>query len=127
MAFENVGSTLPGVEAAADLSANQFRAVTIDGNGQVALATAATAPIAGILQNKPSAQGQAATVWGPGTVSKVVVGTGGATAGALATPAADGLIDASTGNIVAGRFLETAAAGELSSLWMGPECGATAP
>lgn len=55
---DGIDITLP---AAADLSARQFHAVAIDTNGQVALSGAA-GNVVGILQNKPSAAGQAARV-----------------------------------------------------------------
>jgi hypothetical protein len=48
-------------EASGDLSAHQFKYVVIDSNGQVALAGNGAAAI-GVLQNKPSAIGQAAEV-----------------------------------------------------------------
>lgn len=48
-------------EAAGDLSADQFKYVVINSSGQVALAGDGVAAI-GVLQNKPSAVGQAAEV-----------------------------------------------------------------
>ena len=59
-------------EAAGDLSAHQFKFVEINSDGQVALANAGGNPD-GVLQNKPSAQGEAATVAVSGTC-KVVAG-----------------------------------------------------
>ncbi len=126
MAYENVGSNLPGITASGDLSSNQFRAVVINANGQAAVAGADVA-VDGFLQNKPDAAGKACTIWGPGSVTKAVVGTGGATRGALATTAADGVKDAASTDIVCGRFLETGAAGATVALWMGPQCGGAAP
>jgi hypothetical protein len=123
-AFENVGSVLPGIVANGDLTAAQYRAVTINNSGKAVLATANTAPIAGVLQNKPDTN-EPCTIWGPGSVTKVVVGTGGATAGSLAMPAADGVTDATTGEIACGQFLQTGAAGEIVSMWMGPALGST--
>lgn len=125
MAFENQGSNLPGIDAGADLTAAQFRAVVIDGTGRAVLAGADVA-IDGILQDNPAID-EPAAIWGPGTVSKVVVGTGGATRGALATTAADGVIDASATDVIAGRFLETGVAGTTVSMWMGPGTGGVAP
>ncbi len=61
MAFEIPGFafTLP---AATDLSTNQYRFMAIDTNGDVGLpATTATA-ILGVLQNKPTVAGQAASI-----------------------------------------------------------------
>jgi hypothetical protein len=57
--------------ASGDLSASQFLAVTLDGNNEVAVA-GANAKALGILQNKPSAQGETARVRIQG-VSKAIV------------------------------------------------------
>lgn len=70
MAYEDAGKQV-SLLAAADLSAKQYHAVKVDGNGRVALAGAGEAAI-GILQNKPTA-GQAATVMVSG-ISKMVAG-----------------------------------------------------
>ncbi|MGE5619544.1 MAG: capsid cement protein [Sphingomonadaceae bacterium] len=70
MAYEDAGKQI-SLLAAANLSANQYHAVKIDGNGKVALAGAGE-PAIGILQNKPAA-GQAATVMVSG-ISKMVAG-----------------------------------------------------
>lgn len=125
MSFENRGSNLPGIVAGADLTADQFRAVVIDSTGRAVVAGADVA-IDGILQNDPDIT-EAATIWGTGSVSKVVVGTGGATRGALATTASDGIIDASATDVVCGRFLETATVGLIAALWIGPQAGGVAP
>ena len=113
MAFEKVGETLPGIEASGDLSSDQFKFVTIDSNGQAVLAGAG-ASIAGVLQNKPSAIGIAATIWGPGTVSKVIASAAIA-AGADVTSTAVGLaVTSATGNYIAGIALRaSSASGDL--------------
>lgn len=49
-------------EAAADLSAHQFKFVKLDSNGRVAAIAAATDIPFGILQSKPDALGKAAEV-----------------------------------------------------------------
>jgi hypothetical protein len=125
MAYENIGSNLPGIDAGADLTGDQFQAVVIDSTGRAVVAGADVA-IDGILQNKPDI-GEPAAIWGPGSVSKVIVGTGGATRGVLATTASDGLIDASSTDIIAGRFLETGVVTTTVSMWMGPGTGGAAP
>lgn len=117
MAFHSHGTELPGVVASADLSAGQFRAIVIDSSGEVALAGADVA-VDGFLQNKPDAQGKSASVWGPGSITKAVVGTGGATAGTYAVNAADGVTDAVATDLIVGKFLETGVAGTIVSLWM---------
>lgn len=50
------------LEAAADLSAHQFKFVKLDSNGKVAAISAITDCPVGVLQNKPSADGMAAEV-----------------------------------------------------------------
>ena len=59
--------------ASGDLSAGQFRIVAIDANGRVGLANGTVDKVVGILQNKPSALGQAAQV-AIGGVSRCVAG-----------------------------------------------------
>lgn len=116
MAFEKVGETLPGLEAGADLTTHQFKFVQVTVNG-IELA-AAGGRIAGVLQNKPDT-GNAASVWGPGTVSKVVAGAAVAK-GADVTPDAQArAVTSATGNYIAGQALTAAAsAGELVSVWI---------
>lgn len=126
MAYESTGTDLPGITASADLSAGQYRAVVIDANGQAAFAGADVA-IDGFLQNKPDAINKPCSIKGPGTVTKALVGTGDATRGSLATTAADGVTDASSTDIICGRFLETGVATNTVSLWVGPGCGGAAP
>jgi hypothetical protein len=111
MAYEQTLRTI-GVPASADLSASQFCFVVVNANGQLALPSAG-GDAEGILQDKPNAAGQAAEVGILG-VSKVVVGTGGVTAGdLLATDANGKAVTAATGNKILGRALATGAAGTL--------------
>ena len=72
MAYEVPGTMLT-FQAAADLSAQQFRFVKLDANGQVAAISAVTDIPIGVLQDKPAAQGRACNVMLDG-VSKVVGG-----------------------------------------------------
>jgi hypothetical protein len=72
MAYEIPGQ-LVSFQAAADLSAKQFRAVKIDANGQIAAISAVTDIPIGILQDKPAAQGRAGGVMLDG-ISKWVGG-----------------------------------------------------
>lgn len=72
MAYEIPGQQV-SFQAAADLSAQQFRFVKLDANGQVAAISAVTDIPIGILQDKPAAQGRAACVMLDG-ISKVVGG-----------------------------------------------------
>ena len=115
MAIENPVSTLPAVTAAADLSAQQFRFVKVTAAEQVNLAGAGEA-VAGVLQNKPTS-GQAASVWGTGSTTKVVCGAA-VTAGADVTPDANGdAVTAASGNYIAGKALDAGAgAGSIISV-----------
>ena len=106
-------------EASADLSTKQYRFMTIDSNGQLALATRG-ALAAGILQDKPAAQGRAGelrTV--SGTVSKVVLG-GTVTKGqALVSDANAAAVNASSSdNAYLGFALEGGSSGQIiAMLW----------
>jgi hypothetical protein len=103
--------------AGADLSASQHLFVVVNASGKAVVAGAGVA-IDGVLQNNPAAD-QAATVWGLGSVSKVVAGAAVA-AGALVTPNASGqAITAVSGNYIAGRALNAATgAGQKVSVWL---------
>lgn len=70
--YESHGSSIPGLVAAEDLTGAQFRFVTISANNRVSLATGPDQAI-GVLQNAPNV-GEAAAVWGVGSISKVVAG-----------------------------------------------------
>jgi len=112
MAVERTGQTLPGIEASGDMSSNQFRFVRIDGNGRAVLAGAGES-IVGVLQNKPSALGQPAIIWGPGSVTKVVAG-GSVAASAVVTPDASGrAVGAAGDTYIAGISVETGGTSDL--------------
>jgi hypothetical protein len=70
MAYEDIGKVDITLPASADLSASQYKFVKINTSGEAEVATARGEKVIGVLQNKPSAAGEAATVrvWG---VSKV--------------------------------------------------------
>lgn len=72
MAYEIPGQMIT-FQAAADLSAYQFRFVKLDANGQINICNAATDIPIGILQDKPAAQGRAGNVMLDG-ISKLVGG-----------------------------------------------------
>lgn len=57
------------LQASTDLSASQYCAVVVDGNGQLALPSAG-AKIVGVLQTKAAAAGRAATIRTFGMVTK---------------------------------------------------------
>lgn len=118
MAFEALGFCIPGVVAAADLSASQFRLVKIDGTGKVTLGSTLGAVVDGVLQDKPLA-GQAASVAVSG-VSKVEAGAG-VTAGALVTTdATNRAITAGATQHAFGRALTSGAVGNLISVLLLP-------
>lgn len=57
--------------AGADLSSNQFRAVVIDGSGQLQAVGNSSTPPVGVLLNKPSAAGRAGEVAIEGSEVKI--------------------------------------------------------
>jgi len=64
------------VEAGEDLRTDQYKLVSIEvGTGKLVVSVGTVLSPLGVLQNKPNV-GQAATVWGLGSVSKVVLGDG---------------------------------------------------
>ena len=68
---------IAGLEANANISANQFEAVKMTGSTskfRVSAVTGNTDKPIGILQNNPNAAGQAAVVAGPGEVCKARYG-----------------------------------------------------
>lgn len=119
MAYElNVESIT--VKAAANLSTDpdatastacQYRFLKESSTG-VVRAAAATDNLFGVLQNKPT-DTHAATV-GIGGVSKLKLGTGGATVGANLTSDADGkgVVTTTTGNYVGAIALAAGSAGD---------------
>lgn len=111
MALEGRLDIRESIEASGDLSTNQYQFVTIDGNGQLALAGAGAGP-AFVLVDKPDAAGVEGTVI---LIGKTKVEAGGTvSAGDFVTPDASGLaVVSSTGDNVAGIALEDAASGEL--------------
>jgi hypothetical protein len=118
MAFDNSvqNITLP---AAADLSAQQYRCMTVNASGQAAVANA-TALVVGILQNDPGAAGQPATVAYAGA-SKAVAGAS-ITAGARVTADANGAVipAAAAGDPVLGVALSNAASGDIIPVLINP-------
>lgn len=111
--------TLP---AGADLSAYQYHFAAVDASGYGTITSAATTPNLGILQNKPSAAGQAARIRVAG-ISKLVAGAALNEGDMLAsTP-----VDATSGS--AHGFGTAAAAGQVG-VFVGAiclaSCGASA-
>lgn len=114
----------PGLVAGADLSAFQYRIVRQSAAKTVnvashALSSAAVEAPLGVLQNNPAASGRAATVAYSG-LSKVKAGAT-VTVGAYATTNGSGkAIDAVSGSVVIGRFLEAGANDEIVAIMLQP-------
>ena len=100
--------------AGEDLSAAQFKFVTLESDGQIDLADSAGENCVGILLNDP-ASGNAATVVMSG---KTLVKSGGTiAAGASVATNATGLaVTAATGNIVMGYATEAAVSGQTMAV-----------
>lgn len=118
MAYENNTESMT-IPAAADLSTHQYKLMTVNSSGQAALANA-TALVVGVLQNKPTAAGQAATIV-YGGVSKCIA-AGVITAGSRVTADANGLAiaAATAGDAVIGVALATAAANDIIPVLVNP-------
>jgi hypothetical protein len=127
-AFENIRRTIPGVVAADDLSANQFRFVRVKNiavvpgtrNGLEIESVASLGDQAvGVLQNKPLA-GEAATVAITGSVTKVIASVA-ITAGADVSAAADGRATTSNTYVVGTCLTASTAANEVISVYLNSE------
>lgn len=113
------------LDAAADLSTHQFKAVVVDSNGRAALCGTQGLPIAGILQNKPNALGVAAEICQSGIckmVSSAVIAKGARVASTNVGTA----VTAATGNVVVGIALELGAVGNIIAVLL-TGSGHTAP
>ena len=123
MAYEIPGQMVTG-EAAADLSSNQWEFVALDANGRVAVASSGASAY-GVLQNKPTALGQAATVMLNG-ISKVrVLAASTMSAGdlvAVSTGATGGAGIPAAGDYVVGRVVSgsSGSAGRIVSVNIEP-------
>jgi hypothetical protein len=108
--------TLP---AAADLSAKQYRFVTVDASGNAAVSTRGQLS-AGILQDNPSASGRAARIR-PYGVSKLVLG-GSVTAGQAIVADANGagVNAASSDNAYMAIALQGGSSGDIVAVLIQP-------
>ena len=106
-------------EAGGDLSADQWKFVTVAADGQVDVTTGAGSLPTGVLLNNPDAAGRAAEV-AVGGVVKVEASAAIAAGADVAVTAAGLAATASTGNSIVGQCLKGAgAAGELAEVLMG--------
>jgi len=116
MAVENIGQSF-SLEANTDLSAAQYRFVQVI-NERIGVTLSSGNVSIGVLQNKPDALGQAATVWGTGSVSKVIAGEN-ITAGDDIMSHTDGSArQATSGNRITGTSLTSGNTGELISVFL---------
>ena len=106
MAFEIVGQDFSR-EASADLSASQFLIVNLDASSRLQLAGAGE--YGWVLQNKPSALGNAGSIRLNG-ITKVVTGAAVAIDDLLTADAAGKAVTAAATDKVIGKALETSTA-----------------
>jgi len=99
-------------EAGGDLSAGQFKFVTLAADGQVDITAAAGGNAIGVLLNNPAAAGRAATVCVSGSV---MITCGGAiTAGdQIQSDASGDALLAATGDVVLGYAREDGVDGQI--------------
>lgn len=100
--------------ASADLSANQFKFGSLNASGQIALTAGLGAIVTGVIENRPTAAGQATEVACDGIVK--VISSGAITPGAEVASTAAGLaIAAVSTNFVFGTYcgLVAAAANDI--------------
>lgn len=127
MAWEKRSFTPPGLEANGDLSSSQFLAVAMTTtNNRVAVCSEIGQDGDGVLQNKPSAAGDAAEVMVLGVTKWIAGGT--VTAGDLVKTDASGkcvtatksLTGADVGDHVMGKCIEGASANEYATILIVP-------
>lgn len=122
MAYEGAQIKVGQWTASADLSSKQYYFVKMSGANTVDVTSAITDKTIGVLQNTPSS-GQAAEVCVFG-ITKVVA-DGNLTAGNLIGTSSDGQADAITAGTdttvyVVGQALESAAAGNTTTMFFNP-------
>lgn len=110
------------VPANTDLSSYQYRFVTVNSSGNLAL-TGDGANADGVLQDKPAAAGRPGSMAIEGVTKLIASGT--ITAGDDIASGASGVgVKATTGDIINARALESVSDGELfSALLLAPNTG----
>jgi hypothetical protein len=115
VAFEQVGATRGFIVAGADLSAAQYRAVTLNGSGEAVRNSTAGGKVYAVLQNAPAAT-RACTLWRNG-VTKMVAGAAIAAGVEVMSDNQGRAVLATSGNNSIGVCVfGAAAAGELCSV-----------
>jgi len=100
-----------------DLSGSQFYLVEITGDNQVGLTDTTDAPAAGVIQNKPKS-GYHATVC-PLGVTKIIVGSGGLTAGDVVSAADSGFCcKVTSGHRAIGYCIDGAGSGYIATAFI---------
>lgn len=103
MAYEIPGHAFT-LEASTDLSAFQYRFVTVDTDGNAALAGDG-APVIGVLQNKPT-EGQAASIHGTGISKVKAAGSTVAKGDLVASSSVGYAVALGAGDYAVGRVIE---------------------
>lgn len=120
MAYEGDLKIIPGLVAAADLSAKQHTAIVIDSNGKAAANTTAGGPVQGVLQDKPDAADKSASVAYSG-VTKCVIGAAVAKGDLVQSDTSGRAIPTAATKFFFGTALEGASnAGEIISVLLSP-------
>lgn len=110
MAYEEIVQSIT-IESSGNLSAGQYRFVVVNGSGQIAAPSAGVRAV-GVLQSKPAAAGDAATVAVAG-VSKVEAAATLAAGAKVACDATGKAAAGTTGHHYVGVALAGGDAGEL--------------
>lgn len=111
--------SLVSLEAGQDLSTKQFFFVAVAADGQIDPAGAGLIA-EGVLQDNPSAAGRAAVV-AIGGIVKVSAGAATTRGGPVASDANGQAVDAASGDVIMGTFLEAAGAlGDIVSILFQP-------
>ena len=117
MSYQNRGTNLPAIVAAADFSSSQHRFITIDTDGKAALTTLG-GRIDAAREDNPIAD-QAAALMGPGSVAKITAGEAITIGDKLASDATGRCKTATASEEVGGIALTSAGgADELVSVWL---------
>ncbi len=124
MAVENLGKCI-SLPASGDLSAKQFQFVKLDANGEVVAAGNGEDAI-GILQNKPAAQGRSCTVMIGDGISKLKSGAAGTNGYPVASDTNGKGVDATTGKVVLGQWMEAPTAADEICTFLYKKRGADA-
>lgn len=109
------------IPASASLTAKQFYFMKIDTNGQLAAVASSGARAVGVLQDKPTAQGQPGQLCRPGDITKIALG-GTVTKGAFAMSDGNGKgVLCTSGSHILGWFIDSGDSGDTIRMVYQPE------